>query len=395
MRTLKHFFKVKETYMGIIVAIAFQVIFFSVWMTAYDGVNDRLDHLKVSIVNEDKEAGVSITNSLKEHLPFHVTETSSLPSAKKEMNEHVTNMVIHIPSTFTQDIIDKHTTNLTFYINQSTTSLTKQMMETAAKQMTDEVNHQLFVMSKEKLQTILPAQLSTTSKIPEQMTTGMVGSVLQVVSDQSVQADIIKTNDVNGFSPNMIPLMAVLASFVGAMIMSMQLEMASSKIKHLHSKWSIFFSRQLINILTSLVLSVLTLILLTSFHIELHESLFISWGFQFLVFLTFISLTQMFVMLFGLGGMLFNVIIMASQLVSSGVIVPRELLPIFYQQLGDMLPATYAANGYFSIIFGGGEMTQNVTAMLIILAIVLATATVRQAFPSLQKHHQLEPQTEQ
>lgn len=58
----------------------------------------------------------------------------------------------------------------------------------------------------------------------------------------------------------------------------------------------------------------------------------------------FLAISQVFVMLFGNRGMIFNVALTATQLVSSGAIVPRELLPNFYQKLGDLLPATYSVN---------------------------------------------------
>jgi hypothetical protein len=51
--------------LSILLLPCFALIFFSIWMTAYDGVNDRLDHLEISIVNEDKEAGVAMDRFIK------------------------------------------------------------------------------------------------------------------------------------------------------------------------------------------------------------------------------------------------------------------------------------------------------------------------------------------
>lgn len=74
MRVLRSFFKISETYIGIAAAIAFQLIFFTVWMTAYDGVTERTGNLKVAIVNEDVQIGKTITEQLKAALPFQVEE---------------------------------------------------------------------------------------------------------------------------------------------------------------------------------------------------------------------------------------------------------------------------------------------------------------------------------
>ena len=49
----------------------------------------------------------------------------------------------------------------------------------------------------------------------------------------------------------------------------------------------------------------------------------------------------------------FNIISLSLQLVSSGVIVPHEMLSKTYQTIGGLFPATYAANGYYTTIFGG------------------------------------------
>ncbi|MGG4043143.1 hypothetical protein [Bacillus smithii] len=51
MKTLKGFFKHSETFIGILTAFVFLLIFFCVWMTAYDGVTDRVNQLKVGLVN--------------------------------------------------------------------------------------------------------------------------------------------------------------------------------------------------------------------------------------------------------------------------------------------------------------------------------------------------------
>ncbi|MFL0475692.1 hypothetical protein ACH0CI_27310, partial [Priestia sp. 179-F W1.4 NHS] len=82
MRTFKNFFKHRETYIGIATAFAFSLIFFCVWMTAYDGVTDRVDQLKVGLVNNDTQMGNNISKNLEKNLPFKVKAYNSLTSAK-------------------------------------------------------------------------------------------------------------------------------------------------------------------------------------------------------------------------------------------------------------------------------------------------------------------------
>lgn len=57
MDILKQFLKRPGTYVGMIVALSFQLIFFCVWLTAYDGVNERADQMRIAIVNEDANIG--------------------------------------------------------------------------------------------------------------------------------------------------------------------------------------------------------------------------------------------------------------------------------------------------------------------------------------------------
>lgn len=59
------------------------------------------------------------------------------------------------------------------------------------------------------------------------------------------------------------------------------------------------------------------------------------WSFESLFLLTFAFVAQMFLTLFGNAGMLFNIAMLSLQLVSSGAIVPRELLSNFYHSLSN------------------------------------------------------------
>ena len=78
--------------------------------------------------------------------------------------------------------------------------------------------------------------------------------------------------------------------------------------------------------------------------------------------------------------MVFNIILLSIQLVTSGVMVPERMLPEFYQVLSPYLPATYAANGYYTVIFGGEGILNDMNMLLLISAVTLAVAAVRLVF---------------
>ncbi|WP_051318423.1 hypothetical protein [Cohnella thermotolerans] len=84
----------------------------------------------------------------------------------------------------------------------------------------------------------------------------------------------------------------------------------------------------------------------------------------------------MFLLLFGMGGMLFNILLLSAQLASSGAMVLRELLPEFYIHLGRALPATYAVQGLMDVLFGGGGLGEAVGTMLIIAAAAIAVGAL-------------------
>lgn len=85
----------------------------------------------------------------------------------------------------------------------------------------------------------------------------------------------------------------------------------------------------------------------------------------------------MFVALFGMAGMLMNMAVLSLQLVTSGTVVPRELLADVYQWIGQLLPATYAVEGYMNLLFGGAGTKKAAGALgAILLAGVLFVSIV-------------------
>lgn len=114
------------------------------------------------------------------------------------------------------------------------------------------------------------------------------------------------------------------------------------------------------------------------FDIASQESLLSIYFFQAVMYLAFLSLAQVFVIAFGNLGMVFNICALSLQLVTSGVLVPKTMLSEGYKQVAAMLPATYGADGYYTIIFGGStdNLLQNSSSLCIIIFVTLAIATL-------------------
>lgn len=388
MKGLQALFKIRETYIGILAAIAFQLIFFTVWMTAYDGVNERAENLTIGLVNEDKAIGQELAKEIRGSLPFTTQSFTSVDEAKMALDQRNIQMMIHIPADFTIQLQEKKDAEIIYSINQANASLAKTMMESVAKQVTEEVNHNLY--PQQQAETIKAfSQQFTQLPLPQDtalLITDTVSSTIMSLQDRTVESTIIKTNDVDGFAANFVPLMVIISSFVGAMVMIMQHQQAAQIVQDAVAKWPLFLARQLLNIFVAFTLPLLTIGLMHLFNIASEENFFTIYLFQALLFWAFLSLAQVFVLVFGNIGMVFNICALSLQLVTSGVLVPKAMLSNFYNQFASLLPATYGADGYYTIIFGGSSenLMTNSSSLGIIIAVTMTISTVAVAFRKTQ-----------
>ncbi|RPK12968.1 hypothetical protein [Priestia endophytica] len=65
--------------------------------------------------------------------------------------------------------------------------------------------------------------------------------------------------------------------------------------------------------------------------------------------------------------------------------VPREMLPLFYEKISAVLPATYVAEGLFTIAFGGSNIFSDISALMIILFLFYFLPFFASAFLVLKK----------
>ncbi|MGE7688603.1 YhgE/Pip domain-containing protein [Lysinibacillus sp. NPDC097214] len=400
MKGLQALFKIRETYIGIVITIAFQIIFFSVWMTAYDGVNDRTDNLKIGLISEDTEMGQQVVNEIKGKLPFTIENYTSLDKAEHELNQRDINMIIHIPSDFTSQLQAGKEAEIIYSINQANASIAKNMMDGVAKQVTAEINHNIYPLQQGKT---IEAFSQKFSQLPMEQHTAQqineaVATTIMSVKDRAINSTIIKTNNVEEFAANFVPLMVIISSFVGAMVMIMQHQQAAQLVQDTISKWQLFLARQLINIGVAFALPLLTIGLMHLFNISSHVNFLTVYLFQALMFWAFLCLAQAFIIIFGNLGMIFNICALSMQLVTSGALVPQSMLSDFYNKLASLLPATYGADGYYTIIFGGStdNLMSNCSSLGMIIAVTLAMSAIVVAFKkSKVKSEQIVPATVQ
>lgn len=380
MTGLQALLRVRETYIGIVATIAFQLIFFTIWMTAYDGVNERAEQLSIGLVVEDSAMGQQVAQNIKGSIPFSMEDYPSMKKAESALNERQINMIMQIPADFTNQIQAGKEAEIIYAINQANASVAKNMMEGVAKQLTEEINQALYPMQQNQAVEVFAqqfAQLPFEQQTAQQITTSVKTTVMNV-KDHVVDGTIIKTNNVKGFAANFVPLMVIISSFVGAMVMIMQHQQAAQLVQESLSKWQLFLARQLLNVGVAFTLPFITIGLMHLFNIASQESLLSIYFFQSVMYLAFLSLAQVFVIAFGNMGMVFNICALSLQLVTSGVLVPKTMLSEGYKQVAAMLPATYGADGYYTIIFGGStdNLLQNSSSLGIIIFVTLAIATL-------------------
>ncbi|WP_019007400.1 YhgE/Pip domain-containing protein [Cohnella laeviribosi] len=353
MRTLKLFMKRPTTWMGIATALMFQFIFSVVWMTGYEGVTDRTGQLRVGIVNEDQGLDKAVASKLQSSLPVQTVLLSDREEAMEQLDERELQMVIRIPSTFSADAAaaDRQA-SLDFWINESNPSLIKSIMTSVSGQVTAEVNKAAVGEGvRQILAKVQPAEQAAAASAA--LAERVVGHVQPV-------------NPVSGMNNQMIPMMMVLASFVGSMIMSMNLEQSSAALAAQTGRWQRLAARCVLNVAAAVGVSLVGASLIMALGGQAERGFLALWGLMFVMLLSFLFLTQMFLLLFGIGGMVFNILLLSVQLVSSGAMVPRELLNDFYANLGNVLPATYAVESGMDVLFGGPGAGRAVGMLLLI-----------------------------
>ncbi|RXZ84236.1 DUF3533 domain-containing protein [Paenibacillaceae bacterium] len=365
--TIQALLKKPQTIIGIVTALMFQIIFSVIWMTAYDGVNERTEGLRIAIVNEDGEASQAIIQQIAAVLPFQIDTSLTAEQAQQQLNEHKAHMVMAFPSGFSEQLRSPGAhAEIQYTYNEANPVSVKSIMQGAAGKVTESVNSQATVQG---IQAVL-AQTGASADEAGNIALGLTGKV---------EAASTSIHPVDGMNNQMLPMMMVLSSYVGAMIMGMNLQQASGMLASLHSKWRRFGAATVINLCSAVGVSLLGSSLVVLLGGQAEQGFLSLWLFQALFLGTFMFFSQMFLIAFGMSGMMFNIIMLSLQLVSSGAMVPREMLNQFYSQIGTILPATYAVQGIMSVQLGGPGALQASGALVIVLLSCVALSAAATA----------------
>jgi YhgE/Pip-like protein len=377
-KALRLFFQQKSTMVGILVLAFFQLTFGIVWLNGYDGVMDKTEQLPVAVVNEDGELGKTVAEQLVQSLPFAMREVRSLDEAKAGLESRELKMAIHIPADFTKQArTPDGKVSLAVLVSESNPAMVKTFAQQVLGQVTAKVNQ---MVTTQGVQAAL-----TNLKVPPQQAAGMAAGLTG-----KVEGKYEGIHRVANFAHGMIPMMLVLASYVGAMLLSLQLNTSAAALQTQLSAWARFGARQVINLASTAVVSLIVVLMLLAFGLDPVGGYAALFGFVWLSLLAFVSLAQLFVYLIGDAGMLLNIIALSLQLVTSGVLVPRELLGDGFRMVSDWLPATYVATGNLNLLFGGSGTGDAVGKLFAVLGAALAATVLTVAVRAVREKKVLE-----
>ncbi len=334
MKSFKEVWSITQTKVGLMFALIVPVLFLVVWMTGYHGATDRLDQLRIAVVKD--ETTTELYKKLQSDSPFSLKEVSSETEGMKQLDAGEVEMVL------VADLIDKK--KMTFYVNQANAEFANGILKQATAEITQGINGQ-------------PA----------------------------VSSDIIIEHQVSDFSMSMLPLLLGFVIYIAVMTMGIQFNLVTQILQKRFSKWSLFWSKQLLHGIVLLVVPLVMVSLAFAFA-DIETSFFKVWAFQLLLTATCISVTQMNFAIFGPIAPLVNVALIPFQLMTAGNIVPPSMLAPFYQTIGHYLPVPNAVGGLTRLIYFDGDISSFILRLTVILLVTVAVTLILTAVRRDQAH---------
>jgi uncharacterized phage infection (PIP) family protein YhgE len=374
MGILKTLFKNRLFLIGLLIPLVWQVVYFSIAVPSVNDTDTRMVNLKVVIVNEDPVMGSQIAAQLSQVLPFTTATEADVAKALEDMDKGESNMVIRIPAGFTAQLEEQGSAAITYYINQAVPSMTKQIMETAAGNINNVLNENVFNNIKTIIQQHAGEAVGQSGLPPAavQQISSLLGKVFSGLKNMPVTGDVQKVNNAEGTVKTVLPLFIFLTFFIGGVIYAVTHSLAYKSISPQISKGKLFLTSLIINIVYSLIVPFIVASFAGGFNITFSEGIFIMWLLLSAGFFTFVSLFQMLFKWLGIIGTgAFVLILFPLQLISSGFMFPTEILPSFYRVVADYLPATYFSSGVLKATYGGASVSGDIWILLLMSAIFI------------------------
>jgi uncharacterized phage infection (PIP) family protein YhgE len=377
MKIFKKLKKNKLFMLGLLVPVLFQIIYLSIAIPAIKGGNDGITNLTIAVVNEDPLLGNEVSANLLSVLPFKTEKLSGLDDALDDMDNGGYNMVIYIPADFTLKT-QQGAAQISYYINQAAPSMTKQVMESAAININQVLNESSFDAVKETLKqnsAVILGQITLPEDVLAQIS-GYINQAFDSINYTSITGDIRKVNNSDGFTQTVLPFFVFLIYFVSCILITILHLLTYKSLGGEFSNGKILASQLITNIIASLVIPGVVIGLLACFGIPFSLNIGLVWLLLSVGFFTFLYTIQAFTNWFDMPGMLAVALLFPLQLVSSGLIYSKEILPAFYAAISDYLPATYFGSGTLKMFYGEISISSEIYMLLIIAAVMLTLSSL-------------------
>jgi uncharacterized phage infection (PIP) family protein YhgE len=360
MKIVSDYLKDKLFVGGITMLIFYQIIMITIYMGGYSAVPRNVTELTVAIVSEDTEVGAEFAEKIKGQLPFKVKSDLTLDQAKEKLDEHDLSMVVHIPADFTSSLSKlEEQVQLNFYINNATAQSVSGTMQSVANQITSQISQQLKV---ENMQGILQGM-----QVPEEKANELADGAVNKVKTNMINSNVPPA----GMHNAMAPMFLTIVSYVGAMIFSMMAVGTLNKLKGKHGKWKAFFTLQGLQMVISLIGPLIGLgiyFAIQGYGIDVFLTMWLSHALEMFVA---IQVTSVITMLLGQAGMLINMPYLLIQVIGTGAIMPQEMMSGFFKFFSSFSVLHYSVLTDYSLLFGGGNLTESIGMMGVIGAVAL------------------------
>ncbi len=200
--------------------------------------------------------------------------------------------------------------------------------------------------------------------VPEEQAT----TTAQQIENAYVSNYVIKNEVPKGMQNSMLPMFLPMASYVGAMIASLQLIQAYRQNRGKASRFKLFGYVQLSALIIAIVSAIFELIsvyIITDLNTDIILNVA---GQQILFYMTAFNLCAIFTFLLGQAGGIVNIPVLLLQSMTNGATMPREMMYGFYEVVSYITPMYYAVNSYYAVMFGSTEQSPFILGLLTVFA---------------------------
>ncbi|MEC2074303.1 ABC transporter permease [Alkalihalophilus marmarensis] len=363
MKVFKDLIMQKTTLVAIGALLLFQLVFGIVWLTSYSEVHQRTNLATIGVISERVE--VKELLNLESQIDFNINYYEQLDSALADLQSNDIFMIIHFDDEFATNLATEKVSTIRYYINDANSLMVESIVTPVMISVTAAVDKFNLLNS--------TANILGSLNMPQEQTE----ETLQVLAS-GIGSTVETLNPIETHAEKMIPLMVVLSSFVGSMVMAMFMNQSVTSLSTKPCcKWKLYVSWLIVNLLSAIVIGLISGFIILLSNLSFNDFSFLNfWLFQSISLLSFMLLTALFLILFNQLGMAINIFLLSTQLVTSGILVPQLFLTDFYQGLSNWLPATYMASGIYKILFTDMKVTGEITNLLISIALSLVAILI-------------------